>query len=125
MVDLATVVSTLGLDMQQVIMTFPNDSIMRLDALGLSVQTVQARAKELKAEGFTGDAFDQAVLEGLQERMRVLGDVTETTAGHFLQYQLNRLRPEYFLLNPENSFFIPAVKLLLLAGNHFIFIVPG
>ena len=83
-VDLATVVSTLGLDMQQVIMTFANDSVMRLDALGLSVETVTKRAAELKREGFTGDAFDQAVLEGLQDRMKVLGDASETTAGQIL-----------------------------------------
>ena len=96
-VDLATVVSTLGLDMQQVIMTFANDSIMRLDALGLSVETVTKRAAELKAEGFVGDAFDQAVLEGLQQRMEVLGDVSETTAG-----QMQKLETSW--TNVSNAF---------------------
>jgi len=69
---------------------------MRLDALGLSVETVTKRAAELKAEGFTGDAFDQAVLEGLQDRMKVLGDVTETTAGQMqmLETDLANLKDE-------------------------------
>ena len=96
-VDLATVVSTLGLDMQQVIMTFANDSVMRLDALGLSVETVTKRAAELKAQGFVGDAFDQAVLEGLQQRMEVLGDVSETTAG-----QMQKLETSW--TNVSNAF---------------------
>lgn len=80
-VDLANAVSTLGLDMQQVIMTFSNDSVMRLDALGLSVEKVQNRVKELKEEGFVGDAFDEAVLEGLLENMDILGDKSDTVAG--------------------------------------------
>jgi hypothetical protein len=79
---LATVISTLGLDMQQVIMTFANNSTMRLDALGLSVEGVTEKAKELEANGFQGDAFDEAVLISLEEKMTLLGDASATTAGH-------------------------------------------
>jgi hypothetical protein len=78
---LATVISTLGLDMQQVIMTFANNSTMRLDALGLSVEDVTNKAKELEAQGFVGDAFDEAVLIALEEKMTLLGDAVETTSG--------------------------------------------
>jgi len=84
-VDLATIVSTLGLDMQQVILTFSNNSIQRLDSLGLSVEGVMERVRELNDEGFDGDAFDQAVIEGLQERMTVLGNTWETNAGQIKQ----------------------------------------
>ena len=45
---LATVSGTLGWDMQQVILTFANLSTMRLVALGLSVEGVKAKAKELE-----------------------------------------------------------------------------
>jgi hypothetical protein len=79
---LATVISTLGLDMNQVIMTFANNSTMRLDALGLSVEGVTDKAAELEAQGFQGDAFDEAVLISLEEKMTLLGDASETTAGH-------------------------------------------
>lgn len=80
-VRLATAVSTLGLDMQQVILTFANNSKARLDSLGLSVEGVTTKAAELQAQGFTGDAFDEAVLTGLEEKMRLLGDASQTTAG--------------------------------------------
>lgn len=80
-VDLANVVTRLGLDMQQVILTFANNSEMRLDALGLSVADVRQRVEELNATGFEGDAFDKAVLEGLTAQMELMGDATETTAG--------------------------------------------
>lgn len=80
-IRLATVVSNLGLDMQQVILTFANNSEMRLDALGLSVEGVRKRVEELNATGFEGDAFDEAVLLGLEEAYATLGDTSETAAG--------------------------------------------
>lgn len=80
-VRLAKSVGTLGLDMQQVILTFANNSKARLDSLGLSVEYVTTKAKELEAQGFQGDAFDEAVLQGLEQKMTLLGDASETTAG--------------------------------------------
>lgn len=80
-VRLATAVSTLGLDMQQVILTFANNSKARLDALGLSIEDVDAKTQELNEQGFDGDAFDEAVLIALEEKMALLGDASETTAG--------------------------------------------
>ena len=50
-VDLASLVSELGWDMSQVILTFANNSKMRLDALGLSVTDVEERMAELEAQG--------------------------------------------------------------------------
>ena len=52
-VRLASVVGKLGWDMQQVILTFANNSKMRLDALGLSVEDVTARAKALEEQGLS------------------------------------------------------------------------
>jgi hypothetical protein len=80
-VRLAKSVSTLGLDMQQVILTFANNSKARLDALGLSVEDVTQKAAALEAQGFSGDAFDEAVLIALEAKMELLGDAAETTAG--------------------------------------------
>lgn len=67
-VKLSTVISGLGLDMQQVILTFANNSVARLDALGLSVEDVKNKSEELQNQGFQGDAFDAAVLELLTQR---------------------------------------------------------
>ncbi len=78
---LATVISGLGLDMQQVILTFANNSTARLDALGLSITDVKTKAAELEAQGFKGDSFDEAVLIALEQKMVLLGDASQTTAG--------------------------------------------
>jgi hypothetical protein len=81
-VDLAALISELGWDMQTVIMTFANNSEMRLDQLGLSVEDVTARAKALEAAGLSAsEAFDQAVIDAGREKLELLGSAAETTAG--------------------------------------------
>jgi hypothetical protein len=73
-VRLATVVGTLGWDMQQVILTFANLSTMRLDALGLSVDEVKAKQKELMEQGMsTAAAFKEAVIQAGEARLDVGG----------------------------------------------------
>jgi len=80
-VRMATAVGALDLDMQVLALTLANDSTARLDNLGLSLEAVTARKKELIASGFIGDAFDEAVLIELEQKMLLLGDASETTAG--------------------------------------------
>jgi hypothetical protein len=76
-VRLATVVGTLGWDMQQVILTFANLSTMRLDALGLSVDEVKQKQKELMDQGMsTAAAFKEAVIQAGEARLDV-GGVSE------------------------------------------------
>lgn len=87
-VRLASVVGQLGWDMQQVILTFANNSTMRLDALGLSVADVTARAKELEAAGYSMDeAFDLAVIEAGEKKLGLLGSAADTTAGKIKQLE--------------------------------------
>ena len=74
---LATVSGTLGWDMQQVILTFANLSTMRLDALGLSVEGVKAKAKELEEQGLsTAEAFKEAVIQAGEAKLDI-GSVSE------------------------------------------------
>ena len=81
-VDLASLVSQLGWDMQQVIMTFANNSKARLDALGLSVTDVNARMKEFEAQGYDTDrAFDMAVIAAGKDKLALLGSAAGTTVG--------------------------------------------
>lgn len=71
---LVNVVTKLGLDMQQLIMTFANDSEKRLDQLGLAIDDVRGKADEFERQGFdAGKAFDMAVLVALEERLETLG----------------------------------------------------
>ncbi len=89
-VDLASLVSQLGWDMQQVIMTFANNSKMRLDALGLSVTDVEERAKALEAQGYNTDkAFDLAVIQAGQAKLELLGSAADTTAGRMKKFEAN------------------------------------
>ena len=83
---LSSVISTLGWDMQQVVLTMANNSTMRLDALGLSMESVTGRAKELKDAGMSMDeAFDLAVLEAGEAKIALLGNTADTTAGKIQQ----------------------------------------
>lgn len=87
-VDLSALISNLGWDMNQVILTFANDSKMRLDALGLSVQRVEEIMAELEAQGIeTGKAFDLAVIQAGQEKYELLGSTAETTAGSLMRLE--------------------------------------
>jgi len=73
-VRLATVSGQLGWDMQQVILTFANLSTMRLDALGLSVDEVKQKQKELMEQGLsTAEAFKEAVIQAGEARLDIQG----------------------------------------------------
>ena len=87
-VRLASVVGKLGWDMQQVVLTMANNSKMRLDALGLSVEDVDARVAKLRETGMSLDeAFDLAVIEAGEAKIELLGDSSQTTAGKIKQLQ--------------------------------------
>jgi hypothetical protein len=97
-VRLATVVGELGWDMQQVILTMANNSKMRLDALGLSVEDVTERAKKLQDAGMSMDqAFDMAVIEAGEAKIKLLGSAANTTAGQMktLITQFQNARDEF------------------------------
>lgn len=97
-VRLATVVGELGWDMQQVILTMANNSKMRLDALGLSVEDVTDRAKKLQEAGMSMDeAFDLAVIEAGEAKIKLLGSAADTTAGKMqtLITQFQNARDEF------------------------------
>lgn len=61
-------------------LTIANESFMRLDSLGLSVEAVKDRIDELKESGLSAsDAFRQAVIEGMEGVVEKIGDAA--TAG--------------------------------------------
>lgn len=81
-VRLATVVGKLGWDMEKVVMTMANNSKLRLDSLGLSMEDVEARTDKLRESGMSLDeAFDLAVIEAGEAKIALLGDASERTTG--------------------------------------------
>lgn len=85
-IRLSNLVGQLGWDMQVLTLTLANDSMMRLDALGLSVEGVTAKMKALQATGLSkGEAFDLAVIEAGEEKLELLGSAADTSAGKIQQ----------------------------------------
>lgn len=97
-IRLAEVVGKLGWDMQQVVLTMANNSKMRLDALGLSLEDVNARVAKLRESGMSFDeAFDLAVIEAGEAKILLYGDAADTTAGKIKILQAS-------LENAKNAF---------------------
>lgn len=74
---------TLSLEtrMQTFTMMMANQSKLRLDTFGLSVERVTARQKELEAQGYsTQEAFKIAVFEEADVALATLGDTSDTVA---------------------------------------------
>ena len=85
-VRLSNLVGQLGWDMQVLTLTMANDSMLRLDALGLSMENVAEKAAALEAAGMSAsEAFDLAVIEAGEEKLALLGSAAETSAGKMQQ----------------------------------------
>lgn len=85
-VRLSNLVGQLGWDMNVLTLTLANDSMLRLDALGLSMENVKGKMEELKASNVAADeAFDLAVIEAGEEKLALLGSAAGTTAGQIQQ----------------------------------------
>lgn len=81
-VRLATVSGLLGMNMNQLVLTLTNQTTMRFDALGLSVDGFDEKVKKLEDTGIAAnEAFKLAFLEQAEEKLRLVGDVAETDAG--------------------------------------------
>jgi hypothetical protein len=88
-VRLSAVMGALNWDMQVLTLTLANNSMMRLDALGLAMEDIKTRAAGLKQAGMDADAaFDLAVIEAGEAKMRLLGDASQSTAGQLQQLEV-------------------------------------
>jgi hypothetical protein len=69
-VRLASVAGQLGWNMQALIMEMNNMTGLRLDALGLQMDAVKAKAKELEAAGMSAkDAWAEAIIQAGEARL--------------------------------------------------------
>lgn len=81
-VALATVAGQLNWNMDVLGLTINNQSLMRLDALGLSVDAVEPKVERLMEAGYRADeAFKWALIEAGEEKLAIVGSAAETTAG--------------------------------------------
>lgn len=81
-VRLTRVAGALGMNMNQLVLTLTNQTTMRFDALGVSVDGFDDRLKKLKETGLdTNAAFTEAFLQQAEAQIERVGDVADTTAG--------------------------------------------
>lgn len=115
-VALSEVSGKLGWDIQVLGLTIANQSTARLDALGLSIESVTGRLDELKAKGMSADeAFKWAIIEAGREKIEVVGDVSDTAAGQLQMLETAvRGAQEGFALGAAQGF---ADTLQVIAGT--------
>lgn len=85
---MSELVGKLGLDLQVLGLTIANESTARLDSLGLSMEKVKAQTQAYVDAGFDKhEAFKMSVLDGLQDRLELVGDTADTSLGKFMQFE--------------------------------------
>jgi len=81
-IRLSRVVGGLGMDMNQLVLTLTNQTTMRFDALGVSVDGFDAKVAKLKKTGMSAnDAFKEAFLQQAEAQLEKIGDKADTGAG--------------------------------------------
>jgi archaellum component FlaC len=81
-VRLTTVAGALGMDMNQLVLTLTNQTTMRFDALGVSVDGFDAKVKKLKDTGMDANAaFKEAFLQQAEAQLAKVGNKADTGAG--------------------------------------------
>lgn len=83
-VRLTNVASALGMNMNQLVLTLTNQTTMRFDAIGVSVDGFKEKVKALEDAGMSAsDAFKEAFLRQAEEQIERVGDAADTTMGTF------------------------------------------
>ncbi len=81
-VRMGAVAGKLNWDMSVLALTIANQSTMRLDNLGLSMQDVTSRANALEKQGLaTDEAFKFAIIEAGEAKLLLVGDAADRAAG--------------------------------------------
>ena len=85
-VRLTRVASALGMNMNQLVLTLTNQTTMRFDALGMSVDGFDEKVNRLKATGLSaGDAFKKAFLQQAEDQLSKVGDAADSDAAAFIR----------------------------------------
>jgi len=83
-VRLTRVAGALGMDMNQLVLTLTNQTTMRFDALGVSVDGFDEKVKALEQSGLdAGAAFKEAFLQQAEEQIGKIGDKADSGAAAF------------------------------------------
>lgn len=87
-VRLTTVAGQLGMNMNQLVLTLTNQTTMRFDALGISVDGFEERLASLKATGMdTNEAFKEAFLQQAEEQLATVGSIIDQDVAAFMRLE--------------------------------------
>ncbi|HMN11827.1 MAG TPA: hypothetical protein PKD55_05825 [Bellilinea sp.] len=89
-IRLTKVAGALGMNMNQLVLTLTNQTTMRFDALGVSVDGFDEKVKALKDSGMDANAaFNEAFLQQAEEQVAKVGEAADSSIAGF-----NRLETE-------------------------------
>lgn len=87
-VRLSTVAGALGMNMNQLVLTLTNQTTMRFDALGVSVDGFAEKVKALEDAGMSAnDAFKEAFLQQAEDQIARVGSIAESSAGKLMMME--------------------------------------
>ncbi|MDD3954687.1 MAG: hypothetical protein PHY82_12315 [Lentisphaeria bacterium] len=87
-VRLTTVAGALGMNMNQLVLTLTNQTTMRFDALGVSVDGFDAKVKALEESGMSAsEAFSEAFLQQAEEQIRKVGSASDYAIGDVKRFE--------------------------------------
>jgi hypothetical protein len=88
-VRLTRVAGALGMDMNQLVLTLTNQTTMRFDALGVSVDGFDAKVKALKDTGMDANkAFTEAFLQQAEDQINRVGDAADSATAAFTRMEV-------------------------------------
>lgn len=83
-VRLVKVAAGLGMDMNQLVLTLTNQTVMRFDQLGVRVDGFKDKVAGLKAAGMdASDAFKEAFLAQAEEQLAIIGEKADSSVGSY------------------------------------------
>lgn len=87
-VRLTNVAGALGMNMNQLVLTLTNQTTMRFDALGVSVDGFDEKVKALEASGLSAsDAFKEAFLQQAEQQITTVGNAADSSIASFKQFE--------------------------------------
>lgn len=87
-VRLTTVAGALNMDMNQLVLTLANQTTMRFDQLGVSVDGFKEKVKALEDAGLSAnEAFTEAFLQQAEEQVSKLGSAADSSVGSFMRLE--------------------------------------
>jgi hypothetical protein len=110
-VRLANVAGALNMNMNQLVLTLTNQTTMRFDAIGVSVDGFDEKVKQLEKTGMkTNDAFKEAFLQQAEEQIERVGEAVDSDIGKFMKMEAagKNLRSE--IKRISSSALLPAVE---------------